>query len=218
VQALVELGVDTEQLVAPHRFLLFGGEGEARGGARDLIATYDSEAVARTAFIDLRRAGGAQWAELVALSPRGGVNRLAWFGPSRPHQTALRPLPATDVVPRRERSTHMQATETVQDSNPAPPSRRRPRSTRLRLVVASAITVAAAGGVVGARAVTHSSSPPAHVVGPSRSGAAIDTGDDVVRRVQQPDDAPRTTVIPPATHAPLDPTADQAQSNGPGGD
>jgi hypothetical protein len=73
VQALVELGVATDELVAPHRFLVFGGRGAVRGGARDLIATYDSEVLARTAFIDLRRARACDWAELVALTARGGI-------------------------------------------------------------------------------------------------------------------------------------------------
>jgi hypothetical protein len=215
VQALVELGVDTDELVAPHRFLLFGGEGEVRGGARDLIATYDSEALARTVFIELRRTGGADWAELVAVAPRGGLKRLAWFGPRR---SDVLPVPTMHSVFSGETNKPVQATKTLQDSKPAHPSRRRRRSTRLRLIVASAITVAAAGGVVGGRAVTHSSSTPAHVVGPSRSSAAIDTGDDVVRRGPQSPVIVRTTVVPPATHAPLDVNADQAQFAGPGGD
>lgn len=214
VQALVELGVDAEELTAPHRFLLFGGQGGVRGGARDLIATYDSEALARTAFIDLRRSDGAGWAELVALAPRGGVKRLAWSGP---RAADLQPVPPTDSVRSRERSRSMQATETFQDPTRTEPVPGRPRLPGLRLIVA-AVLAAAAAGVAGAHALTHPSSPPAPVVGPARSRPAIDTGDGVVRPVQQPDGVSRTTAVSPDTHAPLDASADQAQYAGSGGD
>ena len=81
LQALVELGVASDDLVPPHRFLLFGGgRGPAKGGAGDLLATFESEARARDAFIALRRRGDAEWAELVALAAKGGLKRLAWFG------------------------------------------------------------------------------------------------------------------------------------------
>jgi hypothetical protein len=92
LQALVELGVASDELLPPQRFLLFGGgRGPARGGAGDLLATFESETRARDAFVALRRRGEASWAQLVALEARGGVKRLAWFGSSAHDVTAEMP-------------------------------------------------------------------------------------------------------------------------------
>jgi hypothetical protein len=83
--AMVELlDIDPADIGADAWYLLFGGrEGEARGGANDLLGAYRSGAEGRAKFLELqqvRAAGGGGWAELVMLHPSGQLKRVSWFG------------------------------------------------------------------------------------------------------------------------------------------
>ena len=77
------LGIDPQELGAPHHYLLFAGSHRSTGGGlRDLAGTFESEEEAWEAFRQLRQTHPATqgWAELAAIDGFGQVTQLAWFG------------------------------------------------------------------------------------------------------------------------------------------
>ena len=77
------LGIDPRDVGRPHNYLLFAGSHhQPAGGLRDLVATFDSEEAAWTAFRELRQGhpSAQGWGELAAIDGLGQVNQLAWFG------------------------------------------------------------------------------------------------------------------------------------------
>lgn len=80
---LDELGVDLSELIPMRQYLLFGGTDQRPvGGTGDIIDTFAGEPQARMAFQELRRSQEYRdgWAELVAVSATGKMQRLCWFG------------------------------------------------------------------------------------------------------------------------------------------
>ena len=77
------LGIDRRDLASPPRLLLFVGRYDLpRGGAGDLVGSFESEADGRAAFRDLRatRSDEEGWAQLVALQGGRRSTVVAWFG------------------------------------------------------------------------------------------------------------------------------------------
>jgi hypothetical protein len=98
-----DLGIDPHDLGAQRHFLLFAGSHHrVAGGLRDLVATYDDEVSAWSAFQELRQAYPSRdgWAEPAAIDTFGHVTQLAWFGlhratPAGDTVTPVRTLPVT---------------------------------------------------------------------------------------------------------------------------
>lgn len=93
------LGIDPQDLGAPHRYLLFAGSHRrVGGGLRDLVATFDAEDQAWEAFRQLRQTHPSTqgWAELAAIDGFGQVTQLAWFGLHPAHDGSAATPPAGD--------------------------------------------------------------------------------------------------------------------------
>lgn len=77
------LGIDRGDLAPPPHLLLFAGRHDLpRGGAGDLVGSYESEVDGSAAFREVRatRSDEEGWAQLVALRGGGHPSVVAWFG------------------------------------------------------------------------------------------------------------------------------------------